>query len=284
MKQMKARYGIVGALVSLAACGGQALDLGSDHESGAAGTSGSAGGSGNANTGDGAGSLGGLDNGANSCPGNQVPWGASGGSGPVVVTPLPDWPNPAAACDEELGSLRGTWRGSALDSSTVNGSWPDFTVSLAADRAEPCGTLTFGDPVSYPPATQADEPYAPGGLNSLGRLTGFSYTMLDATFDDNRLRFRINWSQPWQSFCQLQTPVCDPEFGGFDCAGVETELCKRSHDASPHPRMPACVCDWQSCDASLSTTYGDCLIFDFHVTGDSAQGVVGDSTAFLEKD
>ncbi len=266
MNGINARRAIGAVFVTLAACGGRALDVGSNETT--YGTGGSAGSM----------AVGGND--GNACPGRQVPWGASGGSGPVVTRPLPEWPDGSSYCEGEPGPLRGTWKGSGLSPNGVHDGLPDFSVSLETGRALPCGTLTFGDPMTFAPATDPAEPYAPGGgyPGNLAMLPGFSYTTLDGTFEKNRMRFRIDFAEPWRSFCQLQTPRCNEEYGGYYCSEEGTGHCARD---PRNPQGEPCACDTMTCDANLKAYE---LLFDLHVVGDTADGNAAQYPVYLDKE
>jgi len=268
------RHADVGILVgvgvlaaALSGCGGQVRDIGSNAD-GTSGTGGSA-------------------------TGSPVTGRSASGSS-VPVRPLPDWPT----CSADGGAPQEIWTGYVQGEGLVAANG-DFTITMQRSGSQACGTLVFGEPTApLPPATDAQLSYPPGlDYHTAERgVSGFSYTLLDATITGARLRFRLTFAEPWESWCELQTPYPnDAETSGYNClpnAGVQ-EQGNHCVLIGPGP-LPAascaqvnlcditqvCECNAERCRSSfqLSSPIGD-----FHLDGDKAQGVLQEQVAYMQR-
>jgi hypothetical protein len=235
------------------------------------------------------------------------PNGLGGGAGArSFVERVPAWPA-RDTCDAELAPLAGVWTGYVLGRNQASTNPPlpaegRMRLSLGAGGAEGCGSLTFGEPVELAPATDPEAVYPPGttAASSFSFLEGFAYRLLDASLEGERLRFRIAYSEPWSSWCRLQTPYCDKTFGGFHCSTVTAfndhgdGTCfvidaSTGRDLAPVSCAQAgycrnddlCLCDGAGCDANVNSTTS--IEFDLHVSSDDATGSASDQVAHLKK-
>jgi hypothetical protein len=74
-------------------------------------------------------------------------------------------------------------------------------------------------------------------------IPGFAYTARDIRWESQRLKFRIDWFEPWQSWCALQTSHHVQPQGGasyFTCSRPEDE--------------PAC-CGQGTCPAGINCAH-----------------------------
>jgi hypothetical protein len=143
--------------------------------------------------------------------------------------------------DVDIGGDRTASLGASL--SDYAGSWegyvealtfPDGTdrVRLNLDSAGQ-GTLTLGNDAPPLPAPDADEP--PPGLTLMGTmlvgsavLTGYPYTVSDATIHTKRIQLATLSPVEYEQWCELQTPVLyehsdQPEYHCIPGAGYRKE-------------------------------------------------------------
>ena len=249
----------VGVLVvALSGCGGQVRDIGSNAEGGGA--------TGSSATGVAA-------------PASSVP-----------VRPLPDWPT----CSADGGSPAETWAG------YVQGSQGTFTITMQRSGRQACGTLVFGEPTApLPPATDPQASYPPGVYYRTAEeraLSGFAYTLLNATITGPRLQFRVTFAEPWRSWCALQTPYPnDIETSGYGClpnAGFQRQGngCVLT-GAGPLPAISCaqydlcgdtdvCQCNAERCMSAFDFAGS---VGDFRIDGDQAQGVLNGQSAYIQR-
>jgi hypothetical protein len=227
----------------LVACSGESLDIGHDvsNQSLAAGTGGGGGGS----------------------SGNK------GGTGGSTVSPASaPWPaQSGCATDPELAGLVGTWDGDLEDFFLK----PLEHVTLVINGASSdgiCGSFTWGDKPAFPPADNPDALYPPadnwqsfgwgGAANQmLPPVEGFPYTITDSGERLPTVRLGITQSEPWTSFCAIQTPVRDG--AGWTCDHV----CRDASDVNATTQFlcgacdplagAICTCDPASCDVVRSS-------------------------------
>jgi hypothetical protein len=294
----------------LPACAGQALDVGSDGQAGssmsgsnAAGSNTDASNTGGSNTDNS--NTGGLNTGGSNLGGSTAS-GSAGTSGstagtapaedlPPVVSPWPD-----SACEAGAGNpFEGTWSGYAQG----QGHSDDFTLVLGGSSEAPCGTITFGEPVSYAPATDPEVPYPPvdsAAFKPTPRSPGFTYTLLAAEVDGTRLQFRIAYAEAYGSWCGLQTSYPRPQ-GGFAClpsygdgVSVEGDSCHATgSSAQGHVYActhyfaclgfvdPLCACQAGGCIANID---GEGERFDLAFEETDASGLMSTKTVLLEKE
>jgi hypothetical protein len=221
-----------------------------------------------------------------------------GGSTPKSASQGP-WPS-SADCKSGASAVEGTWSGYVQG----EGHAYDFTLVLGGGEAQPCGTLTIGEPRDYPPATDpehnitADEFY----FKAPPLLPGYTYTVLDAALDASRLQFRLSFAEAYASWCALQTSYPNPAGDEYRCLPssyntnyvVHGDRCVGTVDGMPvdvaceHVTMcldvegdnAPCFCDASGCAANLEASGAQ---FDLHVDGDQASGLWDDRNVFLQR-
>jgi hypothetical protein len=103
-------------------------------------------------------------------------------------------------------------------------------LSFAIDGAgEVLGTVTFGNGMAPPPATDPNVGYPPGMETTQTMpaeyLEGPAYGIKTGSLAANRLRFTIDMVDLWSDWCKLQTPpvdgsdLCVPNWGGESLPG-----------------------------------------------------------------
>jgi hypothetical protein len=227
------------------ACGGQAVDVGSNvgASGGSSATTGPGAGTGSggttrsggttgssAGTGTGATTAGsGATAGSDATTGSGAESSGVGGSG-NVIDPTPNcdtstyppgappdlWPDPAS-CQPGASNLQGTWGGYVQGPDA--GLFPNegnFKLDLQGDGDALCGNVIFGEPVTLPPVTDPDQGYlVEGGMYiGLQALKGFAYTLLDIEVSGERVTFGISLAEPYGAWCEQQTPYYDSKWGG----------------------------------------------------------------------
>jgi hypothetical protein len=192
-------------------------------------------------------------------------------------------------------ALQGTWSGYAQG----EGHDYDFTLVLGGGEA-PCGTLTFGESQVYPDATDPEVPFPgnDGGFKYLERAPGFSYSLLGFEVDGARVRFRVAYSEPYASWCGLQTSYPNPHTGGYSCLpsygtgvlpnGTECTTPDGQHvyecdhySACLSAVQAPCACDSSGCIADVESAGAS---FDLRFDESDASGEMSDKSVFLEKE
>ena len=98
----------------------------------------------------------------------------------------PVWTDPSE-CAVGAGLLfEGSWSGYAQG----EGHDYDFTLELGGSDSSPCGTVTFGEPATYAPATSVEVPSPTnnGAFKHIERAPGFTYKLLDVEVEGPRVR------------------------------------------------------------------------------------------------
>ena len=281
----------------LPACGGQALDVGSDGPGGGANSGSSTGG---ATSGSKAGaptSTSGSNTGGTPASGSAGKSSTAGTAPseelPPLVSPWPDSP-----CEAGAGNpFEGTWSGYAQGQGHVD----DFTLVLGGTSEAPCGTITFGEPMTPPTATDPEVPLANYANDKLTpRSPGFTYTLLAIDADGSRLQFRIAHAEAHASWCALQTSYPSPD-GGFACLPsygdglrVENGSCYATGPTSQghvytcshyfaciYALDRPCACQAGGCIANIE---GEGERFDLNFEETEASGVMSTKTVLLEKE
>jgi hypothetical protein len=262
-------------------CSGQAIDVGSNGEAGARTTAG--------------GNAGGTGTGAGQGPGGVSGTGSARAT--AVGTPtanpgtLTSWPD-LTECGADGGiPFEGAWTGYAQG----QGNEDNFTLELTGTSEAPCGTLTFGEPRAYPPATDAAVPYPPSfNLENLWRAPGFAYTLLGIAVDGPRVQFHVAYSEPYASWCRLQTSYPHADLQGYRClpsdfaynpgercgGGTSAASAKCHHEACLGTFNPPCACDESRCIADIDAA-GE--TFDLRFDDTEARGEMSTKTVFLER-
>ena len=278
-------------MLTLSACGGQALDVGSN---GAGSSSGSSSGSGAVNGGT-------AGQGGSGAGGKTISKGKAGGYScpePPDGSPLEPWPDPT--CEGGTTPLQGTWSGYVQGSGA--GRYPDMgnlTITLGGDDEALCGTVTFGPPEPLAPATDPEANYPPGyeAAEVLVPVAGFSYTLMNPSLSGSRVQFQIVLSEPFQSWCQLQTPIythstntgwsCTPNATTQhtaqgcrqvdECTGEEVFVPCDQFDTCLNIE-PRCACNSSGCDADISSRV---YAFDLRFEADDATGAMDESVTII---
>lgn len=255
----------IGVLAAaLSACGGQALDVGSN-----------------------AADAGGASN-------SDTSGGGSAAAAPL--RPLPDWPS----CEADGSAAAETWTGYVQGNSSLPAQGA-FTLTLQHNGSQVCGSLVFGEPAApLPAATDPKASYPPDVDYRTAEqrgIAGFAYTLLDAKITGSRLQFRLTFAEPWQSWCELQTPYQDDnQRAGYNCLPNEGVRALSSDDCEltgPGPSLAiscaqanlcnltnVCQCNAERCMAAFDLLSPN---GDFQLDADQAQGMLGDRTAYLQR-
>lgn len=296
-------------IVPLAACGGQALDVGSN--SGGSGGAGSATGAGNMSTGASAGEPMGPDTTSVGAYGN-VTYAGSSTAGDCLEDPppgpaLPEWPA-REDCQEGSSALQGTWRGYVQGQAA--GGYPDegnFTITLKGDDDALCGTIRFGAPTELAPATDAAAWYPPGyerdTTKGMPLIEGYTYQLTEPTLDGKRLQFDLLIAEPMRSWCQLQTSYFDALNGvGWSChrnlgTRYTYDPVQQCHQVDPCTQAALvvscaqveicgnlaqpCACNETGCDGNTEVSVYHA--FDLRFEGDEATGELNGSVVYLTR-
>ncbi len=189
--------------------------------------------------------------------------GSTGGSGQNA---------PPLGCRTDPGysAVVGTWDGDLEDDSPRPVEHIRIVIS-GANFDGLCGTLTWGEKTPFPPADDPNAlypsadywtPFGYGGSPAqfLPPVEGFPYTLTGNAARLPNVQLSVVQSEPWTSWCQLQTPVLvndesRPATNGWACAHVGSEC-----DASPNISAdeafmcgaceatgPLCTCSSASC-------------------------------------
>lgn len=285
--------------LALNACGGQTLDVGSNtHDAGGSSSGGSSsGGSTQPTAGTGT-HAGGVSTGVGGATSEPANGDAGAGTDSPQDEPEPplSWPD-SSSCSAGMSPLGGSWSGYVQG----QGDEYNFNLDLGDNGEAPCGTITFGAPQEYPPATDPEAGYLPGDetIKNLQMLPGFTYTLLDVQVGSARLRFRVSFAEPYASWCALQTAYPEPQGDGYSCirnygsgAWHTANGCYQKDSAGNQQPVsctqygmcesidPPCACQATGCQANVE---GSGPYFDLHVTGTSATGAMNDQDVFLEK-
>ena len=289
----------------LLACGGQALDVGANRHGSGGNDAVDKGGSGAVVAPDaGGGSLvvggSGEDSGAvGGSVGASRSGGGEGREPPPDPLPPEPWPDPTScASSEEASIAAGTWTGYAQG----QGDRYNFTLEIHGPSEQPCGTLTFGEPQVYPPATDPEAGYLPNDFDyKWGTLLeGYTYTLLSSQLVGSRLQARVSYAEPYASWCELQTPYRDDQNGGFRCLPLPNVLDTAPHTSSgcvgvdDHGQehvysceqlmlclgTNVCFCDEAGCIANADAQG---TTFDVEIEGDRASGSLDAFTTILSR-
>jgi hypothetical protein len=260
----------------LAACSGQAVDVGSNGDAGGPGS----GGGGTFTSTAGTGST------------STAPVGAGPLTGPV-------WTDPEECVVGAGMPHAGTWTGYAQG----EGHEYDFTLVLGGSSENPCGTIRFGEPVELAPATDIEVPYPAnyGALKHIERLQGFTYKLLDVEVDGSRVQFQAALAQPYASWCGLQLSYPNPNIQGYSClptygegAMVQGDECHATgvgaeghvyscdhYFACLSSVADPCDCNASGCQANKSSGADS---FDLSFDETEASGEMSGKTVLLEKE
>jgi hypothetical protein len=260
-----------------------------------------------------------LDVGSNRDPADGLPGAGNGGEGARQTDlVLPTWPAPAACTMGGDLPMTGVWEGH-VTTADVSPVLEYFRVAIGqTSLGGVCGSVVYGQGVAPPPASDPDAGYPdaatdyPKGRNEggvlhgsphyWGPMAGVPYSILEATNQALRVRFKTASGELWKDWCALQIPVLassDPQYPRYSC--LRAPAFRRSNpdgcfvSATGNPgkvagtfadEMPidcfkvslcsygqVCACNAQECRASQN----DPLEFNLLFAGDQASGtVIGD--------
>jgi len=281
-REWELAFGALLTAATVAACGGKALDVGSEESTGVGGA---AVGGEHATGAD-------RGNGAAQSPPNQ----------PSTLSPeelaAVQWPEDTP-CMAAPGSAKvGTWKGHWPGTSGSENS--DVVVQILGLTAAglPCGTVTIGSGSPPPPVSDADAIYPPsqGGMDGApGRAgpvisepwPGYAYRMLHVQASETRLAFTITYQEILRPWCQLQPAVpgsftCLPDYSYSKApTPAYPDLCTISGPSLGDTTVPCfkiqycspinCFCYDGACDVSLQ---GQQTAFELHWDGPALEGSV----------
>jgi hypothetical protein len=274
-----------------------------------------------ASTSDGSGAAG-----AGGAAGAETASGGSSGAGADASSPGLTGAADAASPDASGGSpMDGGGAVSARPSLTagdmpfmnlswVSGLWvgylENFTFPSGSDQLEllfgtnAAGantlTVTLGDPTA-PPAPTDPTAYWPGPLPSnvfpreAHLVEGFPYPAHEVTWEDLRLRFKLDAAEAWTAWCGLQKSYAvlasTPEFncvpgaggGGYQPGpnGTPTD-CMVNDTNGPYQQVPCgqfflcdgnhCACDATGCGPATALDTPFDMTFEMTLSGNTASG------------
>lgn len=268
-----------------AACGGQALDIGSDSSGGGASPLGGTTASASGGT-----SYGGA---------GKSDAGASDGYPPEDPENI-QWPT-AQACEPAPESpLVGSWKGRYP---LPNGDTAEAVLTIAGLTPEgvPCGTFRVGEGAPLAPPTDPDAIYPDGvSLTGIARShpiskpwPGYEYELLRVSSEGTRLAFMLSFGEILRPWCQMQTAYADsgtclPDYtsGMGTIGGSGNNTCTIEGPSLPATQVPCwklqycatgtCSCYDGSCDAALNLT-----AFELHWDDQSLEGTVNGGTNLI---
>jgi hypothetical protein len=218
--------------------------------------------------------------------GTTGPDGADGGPADV------DASGPAACALEESGAAEFAFDGFVTPFIPGNYPQPDNLASdservrltLTRDPAGAwSGTLRFGDAELAGEFTDTDVcPPHLANSSPYGFTDGVQYSLEDLQVDCERLRFTVPQTDPWRSWCELQTPIADEtNEGHYNCVPNTATLsgddwCILLFDDGTEQEVDCCKLD--ACRSVCDCTETGCRVadypgpgFDFDVDGDEMQ-------------
>lgn len=221
-------------------------------------------------------------------------------------TSLADAPKSPPTTDPQTGTAE-SWTGYIENFEFASGS-DRITLSLATSASgQVTGTVTFGNGIAPPAATDPNVGYPPG-MNTVSTmpaqyLEGATYTIMSGTLQSNRLRLTIDPVELWTTWCALQTAptdgsdLCVPNWGGtsdpthtscqmtspsgesisINC--VKWDLCLMSR---------ICKCSSSGCtvnyeESGYKTSF-DVLLSNGAANGSMKSSVLGDHNVHITKD
>ena len=209
-------------------------------------------------------------------PGGSGGGPSVGGGGTLGSPPadLPPWPvQSGCPTDPERSTLVATWDGDIEDFFLKSFEHVRVVIE-GASATGICGTITFGTQPPLPPADDPDVLYPPserwkpfgyGGAPAqyLSPVDGFAYTITDSGVRLPTLRLEATLTEPWQSFCELQTPVEESRLPDSDYTCSYSKAACESGAPQPEdlafrcgacaPSAPLCQCDASSCGVPRSS-------------------------------
>jgi hypothetical protein len=216
-------------------------------------------------------------------PGSPV----QGGSPGTSESTLPMLPAQSGCrTDPALAALVGTWDGDVEDFFLASVVHARLVIAGASSDGI-CGSITYGTSAALPPADDPDAPYPPSEYAASNIdgcsgpfapyecvIEGFPYTIAQGGARLPTVRLETIHDEPWQSWCELQTPSPNAVWSCIDRpdgqlmisigANEPSEPCTISSSSGSDtytsfkcvacgvsPSIPAlCVCDGSSCGAA----------------------------------
>jgi hypothetical protein len=205
--------------------------------------------------------------------------------------------------------VAGTWTGYFQGGSPVPTSDViKFSIQQLADGSGEV-RVTIGTAAAPPPATSATDYYPPGAPMDLSirlpsLLEGVSYLAHAVTWQGTRVKFLLSDTQPWESWCALQSSYfvadqsrynCIPGFGGSasfpapDAGGEPSCIAEDVQGTKQTPISCAqysqcngqfCACDSCGCAAAA----GNASSFDVTFDADLVTGVCDGHNVRLTRD
>jgi hypothetical protein len=199
-----------------------------------------------------------------------------------------------------------SWTGYVENYQFGSGSDRIKLVFTADANGQIAGTVTFGNGIAPPPATDPDVGYPPGlnGTTTMPGeyLEGPAFTIKSGSLQSNRLRFTIDPIELWTGWCALQTPVdgssiCVPNWGGSsnathtDCklvdpSGAEVPIDCVKWDLCLMSMI--CLCSPTGCvvnseDSGYKTSF-DVFLANGTASGSMSGNVFGDHNVHFTRD
>lgn len=154
------------------------------------------------------------------CTGGRPPVASGGSTGAAGAGGSPSNALVPQVCSTKLGQI---WEGDTLDFffNPQNDRWRlEFSGTDANGRL--CGTATYlaAGQAPPPPATDPEQNYPPGYDPNFGKVIfdawpGVTYSIIQGAEVGGAVHFRVAPNELWQSWCALQTPV--PSGNGYSC-------------------------------------------------------------------
>jgi hypothetical protein len=190
------------------------------------------------------------------------------------------------------GTLVGEWDGYLENTQFPSGSDAVHMSIVSASSSGVQGTITFGEPATFPTPTDPDAGYpVPVDVSCFGPnapihrlpIEGFEYSILDSTVTDLRMRFGVDREELWAAWCELQTPIhwyedsyaCVPR--GADGSLTSPDTCIL-YDGAMETEVDCCkhkLCNDGTCGCSETScmhSADPAIRFDVKVDGDEADG------------
>jgi hypothetical protein len=225
------------------------------------------------------------------------PGGSAGSAPPPSDAGLPTLPNPTYTVQS---SFLGTWSGyfenfafpstsDGIRLSIAQNADGSGKISVVLGMGPPPAPPTSAD-ATWPPIASSDPRTVLTALMTLPEsyIEGFAYDAYAVQVDSARVRFIINDSEPWQTYCQLQTSyyVTSEVPAGYECTpggggggGGDPLTCASTNAQGvsvPVSCMQVfacgrlCACDAVGCGAQVRNTTS----FDITFTGPKGAGNV----------
>ena len=214
-------------------------------------------------------SGGGLDVGSDADNLNAVSSGGSGGTGSEPAdAPIPDW-STVGACPTTgvpQPAFVGTWEGAIEDFNLQ----PIVKLRLAVSAATTdgvCGTLTWAydrtPPLPLTDPDQSGEAYGIGGGPGTILQDGTAYRLVAGAARDTTLHVSIDAYEAWQGYCEMQEDLhFDTGRNAWSCIepfsvmhvdqGSDTCTLSTSHGSADYPIKQCAACAFSICSCNAT--------------------------------